>query len=91
MIDPIPTPAIQYPIFFPTDSVQFEILDTEACELLGFPDAGANNYCNPIIDIDGVYYFTVNPEVLSLFTQSELDSCVPYDEIVLPPNPPLKK
>lgn len=89
MIDPIPTPAIQYPIFFPTDSVQFEILDTEACELLGFPDAGANNYCNPLINVDGVYYFTVNPEVLSLFTQSELDSCVTYDEIVFPPIQPI--
>ena len=90
MIDPIPTPAIQYPIFFPTDSVQFEILDTEACELLGFPDAGATDYANPIIDINGIYFFTVNPEVLSLFTTEQIDTCVPYNEIVLPPNPPMK-
>ena len=88
MIDPIPT--IQYPIFFPTDSVQFEILDTQACELLGYPDAGATNYCNQLVDVNGIIYFTVNFEVLSLFTTAQLDTCVPYDQIVLPPNPPLK-
>jgi hypothetical protein len=83
MIDPIPT--IQYPIFYPCSSaVEFEDLDTQACELLGFPDAGATDYCNPIIDINGIYYFTVNPEVLSLFTTAQLATCVPYDEIVLP-------
>ena len=86
MIDPTP---IQYPIFFPTDSVQFEILDTQACELLGYPNAGATNYCNPIVDIDDVYWFTVNPEVLPLFTQAELDICVPYEDIILPPSPPI--
>ena len=89
MIDPIPTP-IQYPIFFPTDSVQFEILDTEACELLGFPDAGATNYCSRLISVDGTIYFTVNIEVLSLFTQSQLDTCVQYDQIVMPTPPPIK-
>jgi hypothetical protein len=88
MIDPTP---IQYPIFYPCSSaVEFEDLDTQACELLGFPDAGATNYCNPIIDINGIYFFTVNPEVLSLFTTAQLDTCVPYEEIVLPPNPPMK-
>ena len=90
MIDPIPTP-IQYPIFYPCSSaVEFEDLDTQACELLGFPDAGATNYCNPIIDINGIYYFTVNPEVLSLFTTEQLATCVQYDQIVLPPNPQIK-
>ena len=89
MIDPIPT--IQYPIFYPcSSSAEFEDLDTEACELLGFPDAGATNYCNPIIDINGIYYFTVNPEVLSLFTTAQLDTCVQYDQIVLPTPPPIK-
>jgi hypothetical protein len=90
MIDPIPTP-IQYPIFYPCSSaVEFEDLDTQACELLGYPDAGATDYCNPIIDINGIYFFTVNPEVLSLFTTAQLDTCVPYDDIVLPSNPPMK-
>jgi len=88
MIDPTP---IQFPIFYPCSSAQnFEDLDTQACELLGFPDAGATDYCNPIIDINGIYYFTVNPEVLSLFTTAQLDTCVPYEDIVLPPNPPMK-
>jgi hypothetical protein len=41
-------------------------------------------------DVNGIIYFTVNPEVLSLFTTAQLDTCVPYDEIVLPPNPPMK-
>lgn len=81
MIDPTP---IQYPVFFPTDSVGFETLDTQACELLGYPNAGASNYANPIIDIDSVFWFTVNPEVLSLFTEAELSTCISYDQIVLP-------
>jgi hypothetical protein len=89
MIDPIPT--TQYPIFYPcSSSVEFEDLDTQACELLGFPDAGATDYANPIIDINGIYFFTVNMEVLSLFTTAQLDTCVPYEDIVLPPNPPMK-
>jgi hypothetical protein len=89
MIDPIPT--TQYPIFYPcSSSVEFETLDTQACELLGYPDAGATDYANPIIDINGIYFFTVNPEVLSLFTTAQLDTCVPYESIVLPSNPPLK-
>ena len=89
MIDPIPT--IQYPIFYPCSSaVEFEDLDTQACELLGYPDAGANNYCSRLISADGTIYFTVNPEVLSLFTTEQLDTCVPYESIVLPTNPPLK-
>lgn len=87
MIDPTP---ISYPIFYPCSSSQnFEDLDTQACELLGFPDAGAENYCNSIIDINGLFYFTVNMEVLSLFTQSQLKTCVPYDEIVMPAPSPI--
>jgi len=89
MIDPIPT--TQYPIFYPcSSSVEFEDLDTQACELLGFPDAGATDYANPIIDINGIYFFTINMEVLSLFNQSQLGICVQYDEIVMPTPPPIK-
>lgn len=88
MIDPTP---ISYPQFYPCSSAaEFESLDTQACELLGFPDAGANNYCNSIIDINGTNWFTVNPEVLSLFTTEQLATCVPYEDIVLPPIPPIK-
>jgi hypothetical protein len=88
MIDPTP---IQYPIFYPcSSSVEFEDLDTQACELLGYPDAGATDYCNQLVDINGIIYFTVNIEVLSLFTQSQLDTCVQYDQIVMPTPPPIK-
>jgi len=77
-----------YPCFYPcTNKSEFDILDTQACELLDFPNAGALDYCNPIIDNFGVYWFTVNPEVNSLV---DLTKCVPYDEIVLPPSPPLQ-
>jgi hypothetical protein len=51
--------------------------------LLDFPNAGATDYCNPIVDINNVYYFIVNPEVSSLV---DLTKCVPYDEIILPKN-----
>jgi hypothetical protein len=75
-----------YPCFYPcTNKAEFESLDTQACELLDFPNAGASDYCNPIIDKFGVYWFTVNPEVSSLV---DLTKCVPYDEIVLPQFPP---
>jgi hypothetical protein len=79
-----------YPCFFACKSeAEFQSLDTEACELLNFPNAGALDYCNPIIDVDGVYYFTVNPEVTSLFTQEQLEICGPYDDIVLPTPEPI--
>lgn len=29
-------------------------------------------------------WFTVNPEVLSLFTEEQLAMCVPYEDIILP-------
>ena len=73
-----------YPTFYPCkDEVEFNDLDTQACELLDFPNAGATDYCNPIVDINNVYYFIVNPEVSSLV---DLTKCVPYDEIILPKN-----
>jgi hypothetical protein len=78
-------PTQIYPCYFAcANEAEFESLDTQACELLDFPNAGAKDYCSPIIDVKGVYYFTVNPEVTSLFTQKQLDSCVPYEDIVLP-------
>ncbi len=71
----------QYPLFLQCSKSEFEALDTQACELLDFPNAGASDYCSPIIDVKGVYYFTVNAEVSSLV---DLEKCVPYDKIVLP-------
>jgi hypothetical protein len=84
-------PTQIYPCFYACkNEAEFQDLDTQACEMLNFPDAGATDYCKPIIDVNGVYWFTVNPEVTSLFTQAQLDSCVLYDDIVLPPPPPIK-
>ena len=75
----------QYPIFYPcADEAEFESLDTQACELLGYPDAGATDYANPIIDINGDYWLIVNPEIVSLFTEEQLAMCVPYEDIILP-------
>ena len=75
----------QFPIFYPcADEAQFQSLDTQACELLGYPDAGATDYANSIIDINGDYWFIVNPEIVSLFTEEQLAMCVPYEDIILP-------
>jgi hypothetical protein len=79
-----------YPCFLLCkDKAEFESLDTQACELLDFPNAGATDYCNPIIDVNGVYYFIVNPEVTCLFTEEQLDTCIPYEDIVLPTPEPI--
>jgi len=72
-------PTQIYPCFYACkNQAEFHNLDTQACELLDFPNAGASDYCNPIIDVDGVYWFTVNPEVSSLVN---LELCVPYEDI----------
>ena len=77
----------QYPIFYPcADEAEFQNLDTQACELLGYPDAGATDYANPIIDINGDYWLIVNPEIVSLFTEEQLSMCVPYEDIIVPNN-----
>ena len=75
-------PTQIYPCFYPCkNEAEFENLDTQACELLDFPNAGASDYCNQLVDINGIIYFTVNAEVSSLV---DLEKCVPYDKIVLP-------
>ena len=77
----------QFPIFYPcADEAEFQSLDTQACELLGYPDAGATDYANPIIDINGDYWLIVNPEIVSLFTEEQLAMCVPYEDIVIEQN-----
>ena len=84
-------PTQIYPCFYPCkNEAEFQSLDTQACELLDFPNAGATDYCNPIIDFEGKFYFTVNPEVTCLFTQKQLDTCIPYEDIVLPTPEPIK-
>jgi hypothetical protein len=84
-------PTQIYPCFYPCkNEAEFESLDTQACELLDFPNAGASDYCLPIIDFEGKFYFTVNPEVTCLFTQKQLDTCIPYEDIVLPTPEPIK-
>ena len=83
----IPEPQTQFPCFYPcADEAEFESLDTQACELLGYPDAGATDYANPIIDINGDYWLIVNPDIVSLFTEEQLAMCVPYEDIILPTN-----
>jgi hypothetical protein len=77
-----------YPCFYPCkNEAEFESLDTQACELLDFPNAGASDYCNQLVDINGIIYFTVNAEVSSLV---DLEKCVPYEDIVLPTPEPIK-
>jgi len=72
-------PTQTYPCFLLCkDKAEFESFDTQACELLDFPNAGATDYCNPIIDKNGKYWFTVNPEVSSLV---DLTKCVSYENI----------
>jgi hypothetical protein len=46
---------------------------------------GVFNYANPLIGANGKYYMVLNNEVLQHFTQTELDSAIDYDSIVLPP------
>jgi hypothetical protein len=72
----------QYPLFLQcANKAAFKALEQQACDLLGLPNAGAKDYCNPIIDVKGVYYFTVNPEVSSLV---DLNLCITYESIILP-------
>jgi hypothetical protein len=78
-------PQIIYPRFLQCTKAEFEAQEKAACELLGYSNELASNYCNPIIDKNGVYYFTINPEVTSLFSEEEILSAVDYDSIIFPP------
>ena len=72
------TPQQQYPTYYPCTKTQWESLNTQANELLGFSNDLAHTYSSPIIDKFGGYYFLVNPEVSSLV---DLTKCVEYDYI----------
>ena len=77
-----PEPQIQYPRFLQcANQAAFEELEKQACDLLGLPNAGAQNYCNSIIDKYGKYYFTINTEVVSMFSEEQLSSAVEYGVI----------
>jgi hypothetical protein len=69
-----------FPLFFKTNQAGFESLNSQANQLLGLPNAGADTYANPIVANNGDYYFTVNSEVASLV---DLDKCVGFDAIQL--------
>jgi len=77
-------PQITYPRFLQCTKAEFEAQEKAACELLGYSNELASNYCNPIIDKDKNHFFTINPEVISLFTEAELLSAVEYDLIEFP-------
>lgn len=68
----------QYPTYLPCTKVQWESLNNQANELLGFSNELAKSYSNPIIDKFGGYYFLVNNEVSHLV---DLTKCVDYDQI----------
>ncbi len=76
---------ITYPRFLACTKAEFEAHEKAACELLGYSNELATNYCNPLIDFEGKFYFTINPEVASLFTEAQLLSAVDYDSIIFPP------
>jgi hypothetical protein len=78
-------PQITYPRFLQCTKVEFEAHEKAACKLLGYSNELASNYCNPLIDKNGEYYFTINPEVCGLFSEEEILSAVEYDTIEFPP------
>jgi len=78
-------PQITYPRFLQCTKSQFEAQEKAACELLGYSNELASNYCNPLIDKNGKYYFTINPEIKTLFSEEQILSAVEYDAIEFPP------
>jgi len=77
-------PQITYPRFLQCTKAEFEAHEKAACDLLGYSNELATSYCNPLIDKNGKYYFTINPEVTSLFSEEQILSAVEYDLIEFP-------
>jgi len=77
-------PQITYPRFLQCTKAEFEAKEKAACELLGYSNELATSYCNPLIDKNGKYYFTINPEVTILFSEEQILSAVEYDKIEFP-------
>lgn len=63
----------------------FEQKEQLCCQLLGLPysDDSTINYAKPLIDINGDYWLIINDEVISVLTESELNSCVEFSEVPL--------
>jgi hypothetical protein len=74
--------------FIPFTKVKFEAKDRLISNIKLEHESkymeGVFNYANPLIGANGKYYMVLNNEVLQHFTQSELDSAVDYESIVLP-------
>jgi hypothetical protein len=64
-----------------TESEFYDLLK-QANELLKYSNELAENYCNPIIDINKDYYFIVNQEVVSLV---DYNKCITFEEIKFKP------
>ena len=72
-------PQIKYPLYYKCiNQTEWQNLNNAANELLGFANDKAQNYSNPIIDINNKYWFVVNSEVVSLV---DLTKCKEYAEI----------
>ena len=71
---------ILLPKYLKCTKTKFNSLLKQANTLLGFGNELAENYCNPIIDKYGNYYFIVNQEVLSLV---DYNKCVEFEGIEL--------
>jgi hypothetical protein len=65
--------------FFEKDELISNNLFGDESKYLG----GDLNYSNPIININNVYFMVVNTEVLSYFSQYELDNAIAYNTIQL--------
>lgn len=73
----------EYPLFYPCSSkTNWQGLEKQANTLLGLPNEDRETYSKPLIDIDGKYYFVIQPEVSELV---DLSLCVPFDSIEFPP------
>jgi hypothetical protein len=74
--------------FIPFTKKQFEAKDRLISNTILEDESkyleGVFNYANPIIGANGKYYMVVNNEVLSYFTQAELDLAIDYEQIILP-------
>ena len=69
---------IECPLFFPCTLKEFNDLNKQANELLGFPEGGTEKYAKPLIDDTKQVYFIVNSEVSSLV---DLNKCVTFDKL----------
>jgi len=68
-----------YPTYYPCiDYKEWETLNEQASEMLGYADENALTYSMPIIDKNGVHHFIVNQEVSELV---DLNKCIDFEQI----------